>query len=158
MSRADRLLDALAERELDALLVTEAVNVRWLTGFTGTAGLAVVGSELRGFVTDFRYVERAAAEVGDSFDHHRAPRELVEALPDVLPADRPLRLGFDDAHVSVRAHARLRELLDDRVELVAAGGAVESERAVKEPGEVRRIAAAAQLADEVGRASCRERV
>jgi len=152
VSRADRLLDALAERELDALLVTEAVNVRWLTGFTGTAGLAVVGPTLRGFVTDFRYVERAAAEVGDSFDHHRAPRELVEALPDVLPADRPLRLGFDDAHVSVRAHARLRELLDDRVELVAAGGAVECERAVKEPGEVRRIAAAAQLADEVARA------
>ena len=39
-ARADRLSDALGERELDALLVTDLVNVRWLTGFTGSNGAA----------------------------------------------------------------------------------------------------------------------
>ena len=42
MSRADRLAALVAERELDALLVREPTNLRWLTGFTGTNGLAVV--------------------------------------------------------------------------------------------------------------------
>ena len=61
----------------------------------------------------------------------------------------PLRLGFEDQHVSVRRHAALRETLPDRVELVPAGGLVEAERAVKEPAELAAIRAAAALADEV---------
>ena len=60
-----------------------------------------------------------------------------------------MRLGFEDQHVSVRQHERLRELLPERIELVPAGGAVEAERAVKEPGEVEAIRAAAALADEI---------
>ena len=49
----------------------------------------------------------------------------------------------------MRAHARLRSVLPERIELKAAGGLVEAERAVKEPGEVEKIAAAAALGDEV---------
>ena len=49
--------------------------------------------------------------------------------------------------MTVRGHAQLRELLDDRVELVAGGDPVESLRAVKEPGEVQRIGAATEIAD-----------
>ena len=62
--RAQRLASAVAERELDALLVTDLVNLRYISGFTGTNGLAVVGAGAEGarvFVTDFRYVERGAA-------------------------------------------------------------------------------------------------
>ena len=51
--------------------------------------------------------------------------------------------------MSVRAHQRLRAVLPDRIALEGAGGLVEAERAVKEPGEVEKIAAAAALADEV---------
>jgi Xaa-Pro aminopeptidase len=51
--------------------------------------------------------------------------------------------------MSVRTHGRLRELLPDSVELVAAAGIVEDVRAVKEPGEVVRIAAAASLVDDI---------
>jgi Xaa-Pro aminopeptidase len=137
----------LAERELDALLVTGAANLRYVTGFTGSNGYAVVGPGVRRFVTDFRYVERARGEV-DGFDREQGPRELVEALADGwLPG--PVRLGFDDGQVTVRGHARLRETLPDRVELVAAAGVVEAERAVKEPREIERLRAAAALADGV---------
>ena len=62
--RPERLAAAVAARELDALLVTDLVNLHYLTGFTGTNGLAVVGAGADGarvFVTDFRYVERADA-------------------------------------------------------------------------------------------------
>jgi Xaa-Pro aminopeptidase len=147
MSRADRVERRLAEQEVDALLVTGAANLRYLTGFTGSAGYAVVGPGLRRFVTDFRYVEQARAEVPD-FDREQGPRELIGALADGWPAGA-VRLGFDDADVSVRTHRRLGETLPDRVELVAAGGVVEAERAVKEPGEIDRIRAAADLVDDV---------
>ena len=151
MTRADRLAGLLEQRELDAVLVGDAVNLRYLTGFSGTNGLAVVGMGAEGvrrFVTDFRYVERAAAEVR-GFEQLRGGRDLFDALPAALPGQRPLRLGFDDAHLSVRDHARLGELLEgDGVQLIPAGGLVEGLRAVKDAQEQRRIAAAAELADE----------
>ena len=147
MTRADRVERRLEERGLDALLVTGRINVRYLTGFTGTNGIAVVGPGTRRFLTDSRYVERARAEL-DGFDVEPAPQELREALAQGWPAG-PQRLGFDDADVSVRLHAKLRETLPERVELVPAGGVVEAERAVKEPGELAAIRAAAELTDAV---------
>ncbi len=147
MSRADRVADALAERELDLLLVTNLVNVRYLTGFTGSNAMAIVGREVRRFITDFRYVEQAGQQV-QGFDREQGPQDFVTALGDGWPSG-DLRLGFDDQHVSVRTHGRLRRVIPDRIELVAAGGIVEALRAVKEPGEVERIAAAAAVTDEI---------
>ena len=147
MNRADRVAARLADRGLDLLIVTDLVNLRYLTGFTGTNGIAVVGPDTRRFLTDFRYVERAKAEV-EGFDLQPAPQELRAALAEGWPAG-PLRVGFEDQHVSVRRHAELRDTLPDRLELVAGGGVVEAERAVKEPGEVAAIRAAAALVDEI---------
>jgi Xaa-Pro aminopeptidase len=147
VSRADRVAARLAERRLDALLVTDPVNLRYLTGFTGSNGMAVVGPDVRRFITDFRYVEQAAREV-DGFDRERGPQDFITALSDGWP-EGPLRLGFDDAHVSVKAHARLGSVVPERVELVAAGGVVEAERAVKDAEEVERIRAATALGDEI---------
>ena len=62
------------------------------------------------FVTDFRYIEQAAEEVDPSFEQIHAVQDLIDSLPDVLP-EGEIQLGFDDAHTSVKAHARLRELL-----------------------------------------------
>ena len=147
MSRADRVAEALAERGLDLLLVTNLVNLRYLTGFTGSNGMAVVGRDVRRFITDFRYVEQAAAQV-EGFDREQGPQDFVSALGDGWP-DGELRVGFEDQHVSVRTHGRLRDVIPDRISLEPAGGIVEALRAVKEPDEVERIAAAAALADEV---------
>jgi Xaa-Pro aminopeptidase len=147
VSRADRVVERLAERELDLLLVTDLVNVRYLTGFSGTNGLAIIGPDTRRFLTDFRYVERAKAEVS-GFDLQAAPQELRTALAEGWPPG-PLRVGFEDQHVSVRRHSELRETLPDRIELVPGGGLVEAERAIKEPSELAAIGAAAALVDDI---------
>jgi Xaa-Pro aminopeptidase len=147
VSRADRVAARLGEREADLLLVSDLTNIRYLTGFTGSSAMTVVGPDTRRFITDFRYVERAQAEV-DGFDLERAPQEFAEALKQGWP-EGPVRLGFEDQHVSVRQHARLREVLPDRIELVAAGGLVEAERAVKEPAEIEAIKVAAALVDDI---------
>jgi Xaa-Pro aminopeptidase len=147
VSRADRVADRLAERGLDLLLVTDLVNLRYLTGFTGSNGMAIVGRDVRRFITDFRYVEQAAQQVPD-FDREQAPQDFVVALGEGWPGGE-LRVGFEDDDVTVRRHRRLREVIPDRIELAPAGGIVEELRAVKEPEEIERIAAAARLADEV---------
>ena len=107
----------------------------------------MVGADVRRFVTDFRYVERARAEL-DGFELELAPLELRAALAEGWPAG-DLRVGFEDQHISVRRHAELRETLPDRLSLVGAGGLVEAERAIKEPAELDAIRAAAQLTDDV---------
>jgi Xaa-Pro aminopeptidase len=144
--RAERLVNLLPESGVDLLLVTDLVNVRYLTGYTGSNGLALIGPQTRAFITDFRYVEQAAEQVDGSFARHRAPLELIDAIDEVLP-EGALALGFESAHVSVREYERLREVIPDRVSLVAVDGLVEKLRAVKEPEEVARIREAAKLAD-----------
>jgi Xaa-Pro aminopeptidase len=143
-ARADRLVERLAERELDYLLVTNLVNVRYLAGFTGTNGVCLVGRDERLFLTDFRYVERAKLEVPD-FERLRGKQDLIGDAAERLSG----RVGFEDQHMSVRQFRRLRELVGERAELVAAGGLVEDLRAVKEPDELRSIREAADLADDM---------
>jgi Xaa-Pro aminopeptidase len=150
--RAQRLAEVAGERELDALLVTHMVNLRWVSGFSGTNGLALVGPDVSVFMTDFRYVERAGAEV-EGFEIRRAPQgELAESVLALLPDRRPLRVGFDDAHVSVKAHGKVVERLPEDVSLVPASGLVEELRAVKDAEELARIGEAARLADDAFRA------
>lgn len=149
-TRHERLLAGLRERELDALIVTNLVNVRYLTGYTGSNGLVVIGPDVRRFITDFRYVTRAEQEVGDAFEREIAELELARALQEGWPAGQ-LRVGFEEHHVSVKVHRRLEELVPDRVELVGVDDAVEKVRLVKEPDEVERIRAAAAIGDQVHR-------
>jgi len=144
--RAQRLTERLAEAEVDVLLVTDLANLRYLTGYYGTNGLALVGPDTRSFITDFRYVQQAAEQVDSSFARREAPLELMEVIPKELPPGE-IRLGFEESQMSVRQHARLAELLPERVDLVACDGLVEGLRAVKEPSEIERIQAATALAD-----------
>ena len=145
-ARADRLAALLDERELDALLVTNLVNVRYLTGYTGTNGVALVGvRDLRCFVTDFRYVTQAEQQV-HGFERRIGEQDLLDDAVAALP-DGDMRLGIEDQHMAVRTFDRLREALPDSVELVPAGGIVERLRERKDADEVARIRAAAELAD-----------
>src|SRR5215211_5844363 len=144
--RPENVAKALAERELDLLLVSHLVNVRWLTGFTGSSAAAVVGADTRRFLTDFRYLTQSEEQLDSSW-YREIVQNLLEGAVAGLPADGAIRLGFDDEHMSVRQHARLGELVGDHVELVAAGGLVEDLRMVKDADEVERIRAAALLAD-----------
>jgi Xaa-Pro aminopeptidase len=145
--RVDRLLPILAELELDALLVSGLVNVRYLTGFTGTNGICVVGPDMRVFLTDFRYVEQAERQV-QGFERVRGERDLLGDVAKRLLESGVRRVAFEDHKLAVRQHRRLSESLEG-IELVASGDLVERLRAVKDPDELRAIREAAALADEV---------
>jgi Xaa-Pro aminopeptidase len=144
--RPESIAAALREREVDLLLVSHLVNVRWLTGFTGSSGAAVVGNGTRRFITDFRYLSQSAEQLDGSWEREIA-QDLLEQAAGALPEDGTVRLGFDDEHVSVKQHAKLQKLVPGNVELVPAGGLVEELRMIKDAEEIERIRAAALLAD-----------
>jgi Xaa-Pro aminopeptidase len=137
----------LAAAGVDALLVTDLVNVRWLTGFTGSAGRVLVLPDEVVLVTDGRYEERAAEELAAVGAPARVAigrtqaaqlELLVAALAGVT------RVGLEAEHVSWAALDRYRAALTR--ELVPTAGVVEAERRTKDAGEVARIEHAATLA------------
>jgi Xaa-Pro aminopeptidase len=161
--RVERLAGELRERKLDALLVWSAVNVRYLTGFTGSNALVLILAAARSggqrFLTDFRYQTQSAEQVPELFAREIVSGELLDAAVATLSAAAGAagRLGFDDASLTVAQHARLRELLSAGWQLVPCAGAVERLRAVKDAREIERIRAASRLADEALRRAVLER-
>jgi Xaa-Pro aminopeptidase len=145
-SRGDRLAALVAERELERFLVTDLVNVRYLTGFGGTNGACVCGGERRVFLTDFRYTERAEAEV-EGWEVITARDDWLGGIATHLAG----KSGFEDHHMAVRTLQKLEQKLPEGVTMEGAGGTVEKLRRVKDDAELAAIAAAAELADEVWR-------
>lgn len=153
--RLERLQAEIGRAQVDALLLASPVELRYMTGYTGSNGLALVpgaggapGVRDGGpqFLTDFRYVAQSAAEVAPAFERTIVTGELLDSVPGLLDGGEG-RLGFDAAKLSVKSHRRLRELLPEGWEMVDAGGLVERLRVVKEPAEIALIAAASALAD-----------
>jgi len=144
--RAERLAASVAGRELDRLLVTDLVNVRYLTGFGGTNGACVCGGDTRVFLTDFRYTERAEAEV-EGWEVVTVKDDWLGGIAERLAG----RSGFEDHKMAVRTLKKLEEKLPDGVVLEGAGGMVEKLRRVKDEAELAAIATAAELADEIWR-------
>jgi Xaa-Pro aminopeptidase len=148
--RVEKLAAGLGARDAELLLVSAPANVRYLTGFTGSNGVALISARPgrpHVFVTDFRYATQSAEQVCPLFEREIASTNLLEGVQRVLSEESPGRIGFDDAALTVRQHARLRELLEGW-ELIACGGLVEELREVKDEREIACIRAAAQLADE----------
>ncbi|MDQ6650903.1 MAG: aminopeptidase P family protein [Actinomycetota bacterium] len=132
----------LSEQDLDALLVTRLVNVRYLTGFTGSNAALLVTSEGAVLTTDGRYLTQSAAQAPDV--ERVIDRDVAGAL--VRRAAGTLRrLGFEAHDMTVEAHRSLAG--EDRVELRPAGRLVESLRTVKDAGELDALREACAIAD-----------
>jgi Xaa-Pro aminopeptidase len=145
-------LDRVRERfdGIDALLVTRLVNVRYLTGFTGSAAMLLVRRDGATFVTDGRYQEQSAGQLRAS----GAVADIVIGLSQAAQRDAlaaaatgVARLGLEAEGVTWAQQRAFTEWFPD-AELVPTEGLVDGLRMVKEPGEVDRIRAACAIADD----------
>ncbi len=130
-------------RQVDALLVTHLPNVRYLTGFTGSAALLLASAKPL-FFTDGRYREQAAHEVRGAKVVIPCGSALSAAVK-ACQAQRVTRLGVEADRMSVSQFQALRRELGKGVKIVPLGGVVEGLRAVKEPGEIKLIRQAVEL-------------
>jgi Xaa-Pro aminopeptidase len=143
-ARQRRVVEELQAQEADALLVTHLPNIRWLTGFTGTAALVVLDADGCLLVTDFRYATQAPEEVGAAATVQVERASVWGRVAREMAARGPCRLGFEAHALAAREASRLAEW--PGVTPVPTGDVVERFRAVKDAGEVARIREAAELA------------
>lgn len=143
-SRRDRIRERLPHLGADAMLVTKLVNVRYLTGFSGSAGVVVIGTE-DVFFTDSRYEEQSAREVPDC-------RRVVPSKDNenVMAAEITGagigKLAIEAAHVTLAVARSWHEKMPE-VELVETTGVVEDLRKVKDPAEVEALRRASAIGD-----------
>ena len=144
--RRDRLRRRLVSAELDAMLVTDLFNVRYLSGFTGSnaALLLRADDETPVLATDGRYVTQAAQQAPDA--EVVIERACAAHLAARAAADGVRRLGFE-SHVVTYDGYRLLEHAAPELEFVRAAGTVESLREVKDAGEVALLRLACEAAD-----------
>lgn len=136
----------LAAAELDAMLVTDLVNVRYLSGFTGSNAALLVRADQDTPVlaTDGRYVTQAAAQSPDA--ELVIERAVAPHLAGRAAADGVRRLGFESHVVTVDGFALL-ERAGEGLEFVRAAGMVERLREVKDVGEIAILRLACEAAD-----------
>lgn len=148
--RIGRLRERFDAAEIDALLVTKRENVRYLSGFTGSAGVLLVTRAGALFVTDGRYTERSKEELGAAGVDAAIEIGLTASKQNELllaAVDGGARLGLEDQTVTW-AQQRDYAAAFAGVELIPAGAIVEALRRVKDAGEIDRIRRACAIADD----------
>ncbi|MEX0848501.1 MAG: Xaa-Pro peptidase family protein [Ilumatobacteraceae bacterium] len=136
---------------IDALIVVDLTNIRWLTGFTGSNGIAVVLADSVVLVTDGRYgaqAERqlAAASCRGDVVVRRTAAEVLAAVAAAAAVSGATRVGFESAHTTHQRFVELAALVPD-AELVPTVGLVEVGRRTKDAAELERIELACSIAD-----------
>ena len=157
VARVIHARDAFPDAAIDALVVTHLPNIRYLTGFCGTAGILVITPSDCVLIVDFRYVTAARALLAEDPDlasliRLRVPEQSYdEALAEVLRESGARRIGIEAAWMPVSRFNRLSATLAAAAPappacplLVATERLIERARAVKDAGEVATLREAAR--------------
>jgi Xaa-Pro aminopeptidase len=145
--RMSRLRELMGRERLNGLLVTHLPNVRYLCGFTGSAGVLLIGPKPV-FFTDGRYAEQAAAEVTEA-------RVVIAKGPALFAAaklagkTKNASIGIESEHLSVALCDALRGHLPKGVRLKETRGLVEALRMIKERAEIDEMRGAIDLGCEL---------
>lgn len=149
--RITRVREALEEQKVDALLVTDQHSRRYLSGFTGSAGMLLIGRFESLIAADFRYWEQAQQQA-TRFDLYKTVGPLADWLGDFVRPFGGRRIGFEAASLSYDLYRQMRELIadlppGDRSELVPTTGIVENLRAIKDAEEIAALERSIALGD-----------
>ena len=144
-NRRDRVARQRGEHDVDAVLITNLVNVRYLTGFAASNAALIVGDQVT-LVTDTRYAEAAAHQCADV--HRTLDRDAAGGGVKAAAERGVRRLGFEAANVSVKDFGRLSQIAGAvNVELVALEGIVEPMRSVKDATEIELLRTACEISE-----------
>jgi Xaa-Pro aminopeptidase len=125
---------ALAGHKVDALLVSSPANVRYLTGYAGSNGLALVTPSETHFFTDPRYALEASQNITCKL--HIAKGPLSEAVAGIIKRKKLKKIGFEPAWLNLEQHQKLKDLLPLGASLQPVPGVVENLRMTKSPEEI----------------------
>ncbi len=147
-ARQSKLREHLASSRLDALLISHLPNIRYLCGFTGSAGFLLLDGAGSVFFTDVRYDTQAHEEVKGA-KVVVAKKSVLEVVAEWLKKGhkraRGWRLGMEAEHFTLADKKRLSDLLPAGIRLKDGPAQVEKDRMIKDAEELDRIRAAVNL-------------
>ncbi len=144
MMKLQKLRKALQEQNIDGILITNGYNRRYMTGFTGTAGVAIVSQNDAVFITDFRYTEQAAAQIQD-FRIVKHEATIIEEIATQVNNMGIKLLGFEKDTVNFGTYELYKSKI--QADLVPFSGLIEKIRLIKTQQEINIIKVACEIAD-----------
>jgi Xaa-Pro aminopeptidase len=141
--RQKKLCEVLERQKVDALVVTHLPNVRYLCGFTGSAGVLVAAPHPL-FITDGRYAEQASAEV-DGARISIAKGNALEAAAEACVKFGVKRIAIESDHLTVAQLGAFEQALVKGIKIVRLSGAVEDLRVLKDADEIQLLRNAVDL-------------
>lgn len=145
LTKLNELREQVQQKELDGLLITSPFNRRYMTNFTGTAGVALITQTDAILITDFRYVEQANTQATDfSIVEHTGTieKEIAKQINKL----QIKRLGFEEDHLTY-AQFKLYEK-EFHTSLIGVTDVIESLRLIKTDEEIAILQKAAKIADD----------
>lgn len=149
MSRLQKLRRKLGEKGLEAILITQPENRRYLSAFTGSEGWLIITHNSAAIAVDFRYVGQAKNEAVN-WEVIQIKGKVIDWLPEIISDLNLHEVGFEADSVTVTLYHELVEVIKRKqlpCQLIATSGLVESLRALKEPEELESILRAVNLTD-----------
>ncbi|WP_333870613.1 Xaa-Pro peptidase family protein [Desulforamulus putei] len=144
--RLEKLRRQMSQRGISHILITKPENRLYLSGFTGTTGVLLIGLETADFLTDFRYVE----QVKQQSPHFNVVKieqgSAFGAVAEVLRQYKSEKLFFEEEHLTVKQYRELKEHLRD-IGLEPGSGLVEELRLIKDDEEISIIRRAMEIGD-----------
>ncbi len=146
-NRLQKLRREFAEKEIDAIFISQPENRYYLSGFDGSSGYLLITSQNAILATDFRYLEQARTQAPD-YEIFQITGDITKWFPQLTDGLGLKRLGFEAGHITFAVYRRLTDILrQSQLKLVPVGELVESLRAIKEPEEIEFIAKAIEITD-----------
>lgn len=144
MEKLTNLRRSLEQNKLDGLIITNAYNRRYISGFTGTAGVVLITATKALFITDFRYTEQANEQViGFDIIEHKQP--IIKEIAKQIDQLNLKRVGFEKNDLSFALYEQYKN--EVTADLIPTAGLIEELRLVKTPEELEVLKEAAKISD-----------
>ncbi len=144
MDKLAKVRSLFDDKGIDGLLVTSSYNRFYMTGFTGSSGVALISKEKAVFITDFRYIEQAMKQA-PAFEIIKHTSLITSEIAAQVKKLGITKLGFEQNHVTFSQYAGYQKEI--QVDLVPVSDVVEKLRLIKSPAEIKILKEAAQIAD-----------
>lgn len=145
MNKVESLRQKMTDAGIDAVLILDELNQRYLTDFAFSDGAVLITVNTAHLVTDFRYYEMALNRADSAFECVM-PSDRMQFVEDVLKQQDCKTLGFEGATVSYLSYVRYRDRFDF-VSLVDIGNMIDMMRRIKTPEEIRKMQQAQDITD-----------
>jgi len=148
-NRLQKLRQSLAEKEIEAILISQPENRYYLSGFDGSSGFLLITPEKAILATDFRYIEQAKGQTPE-YEIFQIANDIANWFPELVTGLRLKRLGFEANHITFAMYHKFSYVLEEmeyQLGMIPLDSVVESLRAIKEPEEIELITKAVEMSD-----------